>query len=302
MTRKIVVTGGEGFIGSNLIERLVAKGFEVHSVDNTVRPHMRIQGANYHTEDILDFSALKQLFARADVVFHMAALPSVQDSIDRPIETAETNIMGTQYVFEAAHLAGVRRVVFSSSSAIYGDQGGPHQEDMKPSPLSPYAAHKLAGETLAAMYSKTFGLETVSLRYFNVYGPRLDPSGPYSAVIGLFLQKVREGKPITILGDGLQTRDFVHVSDVVSANLAAADRLNIGGGEVFNIGTGCPVAINALAALIGGSECPVEHLSGRKEIRHSVADISRAEEVLLWNPDVSIQAGISHLKRGWGLM
>lgn len=300
---KIVITGGEGFIGSNLAESLVAKGFEVHSVDNRVQEANRVPGVAYHTEDICDLSALAQVFLRADTVFHMAAMPRVQDTIDHPSETFEVNVGGTQNVLEAARRAKVRRVVFSSSAAIYGDRDEvPYIESMERSPLlSPYAAHKLNGEDLMRMYSRVYGLETVSLRYFNVYGPRLDPNGPYALAVGILLKQRKENRPLTVTGDGLQTRDFIHVFDVVSALKLAMDSTRVGRGEVINIGTGEEAAINGLAALIGGIDYPVEFIPARLEPRKCCASIALAKELLDFEPQISLYAGIGMMRREWGI-
>jgi UDP-glucose 4-epimerase len=295
MQKKIVVTGGAGFIGSNLAETLVARGDEVHVVDTLVGgkreqvPH----GATLHEVDIRDTRALTDIMAGADVVFHLAALPRVQFSIEHPIETNEVNVGGTVSVLEAAHRAGVRRVVYSASSSAYGDQERmPLIESMPANPLSPYGLQKYIGEQYCQVFSVVYGLETVSLRYFNVYGKHQDPSGAYALVIGKFLKQRQDGEPITITGDGEQTRDFTHVRDVVRANLLASESAHVGKGEVMNIGAGNNCSINKVAELIGG---PVVHVPARLEPKHTLADTSRARALIGWEPTVTLEDGIREL-------
>lgn len=281
--KKAAVTGSSGFIGTHLCKALQEKGWDVVKVDTQTGT------------DVLKSDALDVAFAGVDYVFHLAALPSVPYSIEHPVETTIVNLQGTLAVLEASRRAGVQRVVFSSSSAVYGDPVSlPVNEDMEVRPQSPYALQKYEGERWCALYSALYGLPTVSLRYFNVYGPGARASGAYAPAISLFLKQRAEGKPITITGDGEQTRDFVHVQDVVRANVLAAESMQVGKGEVCNVGTGVEVSINTIAQLVGG---PVEHVEPRHEPRRSVADISRIQKLLQWSPTVRLEDGIAELKK-----
>jgi UDP-glucose 4-epimerase len=246
--------------------------------------------------DVRDIDTLQEIMVGVEVVFHQAAVVSVPQSVEDPIETAMVNDLGTLHVLEAAHRAGVRRVVFASSCAVYGDLPQlPKRENVGTRPLSPYAASKLHGETYASLYSDLYGLETVSLRYFNVYGPKQDPTSPYSGVISIFLDRAVQGELPTIFGDGEQFRDFVYVADVVEANLLAAYRDNIAG-AVINIGTGSSVTVNSLwenISQVAGVEREVERAEERPgDIRESIADISRARELLAYQPHYSFKEGL----------
>jgi len=236
------------------------------------------------------------MMSGVEVVFHQAALVSVPQSIEDPIEAAMVNDLGTLNVLEAARHSGVKRVVFASSCAVYGDLPQlPKKEEMDTKPLSPYAASKLHGETYARLYRDLYGLETVCLRYFNVYGPRQDPSSPYSGVISIFMDKAARGKPPTIYGDGEQSRDFVYVADVIQANLLAAQRENISS-VVINVGTGKSVTVNSLwkniAELAGVQDEPERANFRSGDIRQSVAEISRAYELLDFEPRYSLEEGL----------
>ncbi|MDE2173415.1 MAG: SDR family NAD(P)-dependent oxidoreductase [Patescibacteria group bacterium] len=291
-----IVTGGAGFIGSHLAKTLLERGYEVRVIDSLIAgKHAGVPAqADFFETDIRDAGALPAIFSGAETVFHLAALPRVEYSIQFPKETHETNVTGTVNVLAAAREAGVARIIFASSSAIYGDQDRvPFREDAAPDPLSPYALHKYIGEKYLVLFSKLYGLRTASLRFFNVYGPGIDPEGPYALVIGKFLKLTREGMPLTITGDGKQTRDFVHVRDVVRALIAAAEKDAIGKGEVINIGTGRGTSINELADFFGGER---EYLPSRIEPRSSCADISKAKNILGWEPDVRLADGIAELK------
>jgi len=295
MASKVVVTGGAGFIGSNLVEALVARGDEVHVVDNLIagkreRVHAR---AVFHHVDILEQDKLVPIMRDAGVVFHTAARPRVQFSIAYPLEAHEVNVTGTLHVLLAAREAGVRRIVYSASSSAYGDQETmPLVETMPAHPLSPYGLQKHVGELYMRVCSVVYGIETVSLRYFSVYGKNQDPEGPYALVLGKFLKQRAEGVPLTITGDGEQTRDFTSVRDVVRANLLASESAKVGRGEVINVGAGNDCSINKLAAIIGG---PVEHVPARLEPRRTLADTTRARELLGWVPEVSLEEGVREL-------
>ena len=300
-TIKSVVTGGAGFIGSHIVDALIERGDEVHVIDNlgAGKQENVNENAALHIEDIGDLERIQNIFEGVDYVFHLAALPRVSFSLEYPAKTHETNVTGAFNVLEAAYRAGVSRVVFSSSSSIYGDQDTmPLVETMQPNPKSPYALHKRIGELYAHMYANVFGLPTVSLRYFNIYGKRQDPEGPYALVTVKFMRQKTNGEALTITGDGEQTRDFTYVGDVVDANIAASESDQVGSGEVMNIGAGNNVSINRLAELIGGETTYVE---ARYEPRDTLADTHRAKQVLGWEPKVTIDEGIKDLKEEWGV-
>ena len=299
--RKVVVTGGAGFIGSHLADTLLLRGYEVHIIDNLSggKKENLNPKAIFHHADIRDLEAIKPIIKGARSVFHTAALPRVQYSIEHPVETNEANVTGTLNLLIAAREGGVKRVIYSASSSAYGDQKElPLREDMTVSPKSPYGLQKYVGELYCRVWSAVHGLETVSLRYFNVYGPRLNPDGAYALAIGKFLRQRKEGKPLTIWGDGTQTRDFTHVRDVVRANLLAAESKKVGKGEVMNIGAGRNFSVNQLAELIGGE---VLHEPPRVEPHDTLADNSLAKKLLGWKPEVSLEEGIAVLRRFWGL-
>lgn len=291
---KIIVTGGAGFIGSNLTDGLVERGDEVHIIDNlsggkeeNINPK-----AIFHNLDITNYDDIRPLFDGVDFVFHLAALPRVQYSIERPIETNEANVNGTLNVLMAAKEAGVKKVIYSASSSAYGDQPiMPLVEAMPARPKSPYGLQKYIGEMYCRIFSEVYNLPTVCLRYFNVYGPRQNEEGAYALVIGKFLKQKREGQKMTITGDGTQTRDFTSVHDVVRANILAMEK-TIDGGEVFNIGAGHNYSINEVAKMIGGE---VEHISARLEPHDTRADNSKAREMLDWIPKVSLEEGLKEL-------
>ena len=295
--QKVVVTGGAGFIGSNLVDALLEKGYEVHVIDNLVagkRENVDTR-AVFHEKDIRNFGDVKVIMENAKYVFHLAAIPRVQFSIENPIETNAVNVDGTLNILKAASDARVKKVVFSASSSAYGDQTiMPLVETMPANPKSPYGLHKFIGERYCKLFSEIYELPTVSLRYFNAYGPQLDPNGAYALVIGLFLRLKSEGKPLTITGDGTQTRDFTHVRDIVRANILAAETETVGKGEVINIGAGNNCSINHLAELLGG---PVEHVAPRLEPHDTLADISQAKKLLGWEPSVPFDEGIAELKK-----
>ena len=299
---KAVVTGGAGFVGSHIVDALVERGFEVHVIDNYAagkREDRHNPKATYHELDIRDFDKIAPVIAGAQYVFHEAALPRVQYSIEHPELTYSVNVNGLVSVLRAAHEGGVQRVVYAASSSAYGDQVAlPLSEDLPAQPKSPYGLQKYIGELSCKLWSDVYGLSTVSLRYFNVYGPRFDPDGAYALVIGKFLKQKKEGTPLTITGDGTQTRDFTHVSDIVRANLLAAEGANVGKGEVINIGAGRNVSVNDLAVLIGG---PSTHVEPRLEPHDTRADNRKAKELLGWEPTIKLEDGIVELKKEMGL-
>lgn len=280
---KTIVTGGAGFIGSHLVRALEEAGHEVEIVDIAPDPK----------KDVRNLESLKSVFGNAEFVFHMAALPSVSFSIEHPSETNETNLNGTLNVLIAARDAGVKRVILSSSCAIYGDQEKlPIKENAPIHPKSPYATQKYLSEEYMRLFADIYDIETVSLRYFNVYGEGQNPEGPYAAAITKFIEQKKANKPLTLVGNGSQTRDFVNVSDVVRANIAAMGSENVGEGEVINIGSGEKISIKKITEIIGG---PVEHLPPRLEIKDSLADISLAKKLLNWEPKIKFEDGLRKL-------
>lgn len=296
-----VVTGGAGFIGSHLAATLLTEGFVVRVVDNLLggkREHVP-EGAAFFEKDINDTASLTEIMTGASFVFHLAALPRVQYSIEYPVESTKINVDGTVSVLKAAQDAGVKRVIYSASSAAYGDQDiMPLTEDMQASPKSPYGLQKYIGELYCRLWSEVYNLPTVSLRYFNVYGPGASAEGAYALVIAKFLEQRALGKSMTITGDGTQTRDFTHVRDVVRANILAAHSQKVGKGEIINIGSGQNVSVARVAELIGG---PVEHIAPRLEPHDTRADNTRARTLLGWEPSVLLEDGIVELKKIFSL-
>jgi len=296
---KLLVTGGAGFIGSHLVDALIERGFGVRVIDNLsggkkerVNPM-----AEFVEGDIRDFEAVKKVMEGVNYVFHLAALPRVQVSIQNPKETNDVNVGGTLNLLVAAKDSGVKKFIYSASSSAYGDQDKmPLNEEMKANPISPYGLQKYVGELNCSIFSRIYGLKTASLRYFNVYGPRFDADSPYSLVIGRFLKQRKEGKPMTIVPDGEQTRDFTHVKDVVMANILAMESDKVGNGEVLNVGAGKNYSINRIADIIGG---PKVYIEPRLEPRHTLADNKKAGELLGWQPTVSLEEGIEELKKEW---
>ena len=299
--KKMVVTGGAGFIGSNLSQALVDAGHEVHIIDRdpSFRRASLPKEAMLHETDIRWTDKIQPLMEGADVVFHTAAVPRVPYSIEHPVETTDENVTGTVSVLTAAARAKVRRLVYSSSGSAYGTQKTlPLSESMQASPVNPYGLQKYVGELFVAMWSSLYAIETVSLRYFNVYGPGLDPNGPYALAIGKFLMARKSGEPITIFGDGTVTRDFTHVRDVVSANILAGNNLRVGKGEVINIGAGRNVSIQVLAEMFGGE---IIYSPPRIEAHDSQADNALAKKLLGWEPTVKVEDGIAELKKQFGI-
>ena len=302
MNTKVVVTGGAGFIGSHIVDALVADGLDVHVVDTFYggRKEDRINAkATYHEVDIRSTDEIAKVFEGADVVYHTAAIPRVQYAVEHPVETTEVNVTGTASVLAAAVTAKVRRVVYSSSGSAYGDQTiMPLVETMTANPVNPYGMQKYQGELLTGLWSRVYSIETVSLRYFNVYGPKLDPVGPYALAVGAFLLARKEGRPMTIFGDGTITRDYTNVKDVVRANLFAANSAKVGKGEYINIGAGRNVTIKHLAEIVGGE---IVYGAPRIEAHDSKADNRKAKELLDWEATVTLEEGIAELKQLWGI-
>jgi len=298
---KIVVTGGAGFIGSHIVDKLVALGNQVIVVDNLLlgKKEFINKKAIFIKADIRNFKKLFKIFKNVEVVFHLAADPRLPISIEDPIATHDINVTGTLNVLEAARKAGVKKVVFSSSCAAYGDVSElPVDECADLNPLSPYGLHKLMGEQYCRLYSSLFNLETVCLRYFNIFGPRKLATGSYPMVIPIFLDQRKRGTALTIIGDGESTRDYVHVSDVVQANIMAWQS-DVKMGEPINIGSGLETSVNKIADIIGGERTNVPARLG--EMRRIRANISLAKKLLNWQPSVKLEDGIKQLKNDLGI-
>jgi nucleoside-diphosphate-sugar epimerase len=299
--RMVLVTGGAGFIGSHLVDALVEAGVNVRVLDNfaTGRREFVNPAADLIEADIRNADSIGEAFAGVDCVFHVAALPRIPLSIDRPVETHTVNVVGTLNVVLACRAAKVRRIVYSGSSSVYGDQPRmPLVEAMTPNPISPYSLQKLVGEQYLRMYHRLSGIEAVGLRYFNVYGPRMTTEGSYATVIGAFIRARREGRPIQIFGDGEQTRDFTHVRDVARANLLAMD-CAVADGRPINVGYGAETSVNRIAALFGG---PTIRMAERLcDVRRTLADPSLAHELLGWSAQVTIEQGLAEMIHAAGL-
>ncbi|MCL5010737.1 MAG: NAD-dependent epimerase/dehydratase family protein [Patescibacteria group bacterium] len=295
---KILVTGGAGFIGSHLVEKLVELGHDVLVIDNlsTGKKENVHPEAELHQVDICDFETLSLYFKGVDFVFHLAALPRVLVSVQDPLTTSKVNILGAINVFEASRQNSVKRVVNTSSSSVYGNQKTlPLKEDMVPNPLSPYAAQKLAGEYFAKLYAQLYSLPVVSLRPFNVYGPRIDVNSEYSLALGRFLKLKSQNKPLTIEGDGEQTRGYCFVGDLVRAFVLAMESQKVKGGEVINAGSDKAYSINYLADLIGKEK--VYGPARQGDVRHTKADVSLAKELLGWEPEKDLAEGVEITKK-----
>ena len=303
MFKKAIVTGGAGFIGSNLVDKLINMGVEVHIIDDlstgfekNINPK-----AIFHKIDIstLNPDLAWYEFKDTDVVFHLAALARVQPSIEDPIPFDKVNIGGTLRMLKLAHNLGVARFVYSASSSAYGNATKfPTPEEHSTNPLSPYGLQKYVGEQYCKMFSQVYGLDTVSLRYFNVYGERMSLEGAYKLAIPIFANQMLEGKPLTINNDGEQRRDFTYIEDVVNANILAATNPEDLKGEVFNIGNGDNYSVNELADMLGG-----EKSYGNKVIEpfQTLADNSKAALILNWEPKGSLPTWIKKYKKELGI-
>lgn len=285
----ILVTGGAGFIGSSVVEALVGRGERVRVLDNfSTGTAANVDGIDGAVElvkgDIRDPDTVSRAVKGVDGIVHLAALSGVQRSIAEPRLTHEINVTGSLNVLLAAQVAGIRRIVCASSASVYGDPATvPTPEDSPLTPLSPYGATKVAMEQYGAVFSAVYDLSVMSLRYFNVYGARQSPQSDYAAVIPAFVAKIRQGEPVTIYGDGLQSRDFVHVNDVASATLAALDA-PMGMSGAFNVGTGRGVTLLELAEALGATVPPTFLPAKAGDIRHSCADVTKVRAVLGWKP------------------
>lgn len=306
---QVLVTGGAGFIGSNLAEELAARGAKVRIVDNFLtgfRENLdEISGDfDFIEADVADPDAMRKAVEGVEIVFHQAALPSVPRSVADPLETHNACVNGTFNVLNAARNAGVRRVVYAASSSAYGDQQTlPKVETMRPEPLSPYAAAKLAGELYCSVFAQVYGLETFALRYFNVFGPRQNPSSQYSGVISRFIDAFMKGGQPVIYGDGRQSRDFTYIANVVDANIKAAEATS-GIGEVMNVANGERVSLLELVEVMknvtGRTDVEIDFQPERKgDVKHSQADNTRAKEWLGYEKLVGLEEGIRRTIDWW---
>jgi len=306
---KILVTGGAGFIGSHIVDKLVEEGFEVTIIDNldtgrleNIANPQNKKDLRFVRGDIRNFDIVKETLKDIDAVFHEAALASVQLSVKNPILTNDINVRGTLNLLEATIDLNVKRFIFASSAAVYGNKKSPQmKENMIPNPTSPYGVSKLAAENYVRVFHRMYGLEIVCLRYFNVYGPRqnVDIHGSYGGAVSIFLNRIFKGMPPIIYGDGEQKRDFVYVEDVVQANMLALNSKNAVG-EVFNIATGKSISVNQIANLL-------KEIMNRKDlkniyvdprptdIRHAYADITKAKRILGYSPKLSFKNGLGKL-------
>ncbi len=298
---KVLVSGGAGFIGSNIVEELLRRDYHVRVIDNFStgkRENLRQfeNDVELFEGDVRSYHLVSQAVKGVDLIFHQAALPSVPRSINDPITTNEVNVVGTLNVLDAARDHDVEGLVYASSSSIYGDNPElPKHEGMPANPLSPYAVSKLAGEKYCSVYAQLYGIRTTALRYFNVFGPRQDPASQYSAVIPKFIQSMLRGSSPIIFGDGTQSRDFTFVSNIVQANILAATEVHEKG-LVFNCATHGRVTLNEMVAslngILGTDIKPEYHDQRSGDIKHSYADISSFSQVAGYRPDVSFEAGL----------
>jgi UDP-glucose 4-epimerase len=301
MKNLFLVTGGAGFIGSHLATRLAAQGHRVRVFDNfSTGSRLNLPAATSNFQviwgDIRDINALVRAATGVAVIFHQAARGSVPRSLEDPVGTNDTNVTGTLNVFEAARRAGVRRVVYASSSSVYGESLElPQREDHRPAPISPYAGSKLAGEQYARVWYRAYGLDTVGLRYFNVFGPRQDPGSTYAAVIPRFIAWALRGEPLEIHGRGQQSRDFTYVDNVVEANILAANAADVSG-EVFNVSGGASVSLLDVVALLEamlGRPLERRHTPPREaDVPQSLADLSKSRRLLDYQPRVGFAEGL----------
>ena len=300
---KYVITGGAGFIGSNLVERLVKEGNEVHVIDNfsfgkLENCNKKAHYCNIDLSQKSNFNQVKEVCKNADSVFHLACIARVQPSIKNPVEYEMNNTISTVNILKASVESNVRRFIYSSSSSVYGNPTNlPLKEDFKTNPLSPYGAQKLYGEILCKTFSKVYGLETVSLRYFNVYCEKQNIDVAYALVIGIFLNQKSNEKSLTVRGDGSQRRDFTYVGDVVRANILASKSEHVGSGEIINIGNGKNKSINEIASYVGGK---IKYIEPVLEPFETLADNLKAKKLLNWEPKQDVKSWIKdYIKKNY---
>ena len=290
--KKAIVTGGCGFIGSHIVDHLISSGIETIVIDNNSaecnEEFYFNKKAKYYNIDICEYSAIFNIFKNVDIVFHLAAESRIQPAILNPIKATKVNVLGTCNVLQASRENGIDRVIYSSTSDVYGLENiPPLKESMKKNCINPYSITKSSGEDLCIMYNNLFGLKTISLRYFSVYGDREPIKGQYAPVVGLFLRQKKQDIPLTIVGDGLQSRDFVNVYDVVTANISAANTDNKNCfGKTYNVGTGISCSILDLAKKISNNYKFLPKRNG--EAIHTLADISKIQDDLLWKPNINL--------------
>tara|TARA_Y100000310_G_C20652170_1_gene800036 strand:- start:1267 stop:2169 length:903 start_codon:yes stop_codon:yes gene_type:complete len=287
---RFLVTGGAGFIGSHIVDALIDEGHKVVVVDDESANNKFHKNGNAenHKISVNCYDCLLYLMKDVDVVFHLAAESRVQNCLENPILAAKTNVVGTCNVLQAALQTGVKRVVYSSTSSAYGlINKPPTDEDTKVDCINPYASTKVAGELLCKNYSDLFGLETIIFRYFNVYGDRSPIKGQYAPLVGRFIDQYKKDESLTIVPDGSQRRDYVHVSDVVEANMVAAFKKDIESGEIYNVGSGVNYSVSEIADMISNQQCWIEPRDG--EAQETLANISKIKKDLKWIPKVKLQ-------------
>ncbi len=301
---KYIVTGGAGFIGSNLVDLLIEEGHDVNVIDNfsSGKRENCNNKAKYFELDISDqsnYEELKSIFLGSDGIFHLAALPRVQESIDNPLQFEKNNTLSTINVLKACADSNVKRLVYSASSSAYGNTVKlPSKEEDPINPISPYAMQKYYGEVACRMFANVYGIETVSLRYFNVYGERQSLEGAYALVMCVFARQRLNDEPLTIRGDGEQRRDFTHVKDIAKANILAMTSEKVGNGEVINIGNCDNRSVNQIAQMIGG---PTINVDPVVEPRETLADNSKARNLLGWSPSIIIEEWVPKYKKDLGI-
>jgi UDP-glucose 4-epimerase len=288
---KSIVTGGCGFIGSHIVDKLIELGHEVIVIDSqtssTRTEYFFNQSASYHKKDLTNYEDVENLFKGVNYVFHLASEISIPYCIKYPRETMQNNVISTLNVLEASRKYSIDRLVFSSTSAVYGNGLWlPNYETNNVDCLNTYSISKYSGEQLCKMYYELYGLQTIIFRYFNVYGERQPLNGSYAPVIGIFLRQMRAGQPLSLIGEGYQTRDFIHVSDVVSANILASQRETLEFGGVFNVGTGIGTTIESIADLISSDRVYLPERPG--EVIHSRANIDKIMNQLKWEPKINV--------------
>jgi nucleoside-diphosphate-sugar epimerase len=298
---RFLITGGAGFIGSNITKRLIEKGYFARVLDNFATGQRSnldsvINDIELIEGDIRDFWTVVKATKGIDYILHQAALPSVPRSIDNPLTTTEVNINGTLNLLEAARFNSVQRIVYASSSSVYGDSPDmPKEESMKPMPKSPYAITKLAGEEYCMNFHQLYGLETVAIRYFNVFGPQQNPFSQYSAVIPKFINLLNQDKPPTIYGDGTTSRDFTYIENVVNANLLACEKKGAAG-NVINVACNKAYTLNDLVAklnnILGKDIKPIYGPAKKGDVKHSLADITKARKLLNYEPKIDFDEGL----------
>jgi UDP-glucose 4-epimerase len=294
---KSLVTGGAGFIGSHIVDKLIELGIEVIVIDNESAEsneefYWNDKAQNYKY-DICDYEKTRQLYENVDYVFHLAAEARIQPAIKNPLLSVRTNVLGTATVLQCAREAGVKKVIYSSSSSGYGYNKIPNNEEQLDDCLNPYSVSKISGEKLCSMYTKLFGLKTIIFRYFNVYGERQPLKGQYAPVVGIFLRQRLEGNPLTIIGDGEQRRDFTHVFDVVQANILAmtVDVEEVYYGQLYNVGPGKNYSINEIANVISDNQINIPPRIG--ESRETLANNQKIKTVFGWEPKINLMEWIS---------